>query len=397
SASVNGITAQVTLYQSASVNGITAQVTLYQSASVNGITAQVTLYQSASVNGITAQVTLYQSASVNGITAQVTLYQSASVNGITAQVTLYQSASVNGITAQVTLYQSASVNGITKQVTLDKSASVNGITAQVTLYQSASVNGITAQVTLYQSASVNGITAQVTLYQSASVNGITAQVTLYQSASVNGITAQVTLYQSASVNGITAQSEMDSLFLTVYSHGICHLRSNTDAANASGSALRVTYSVDRRGLEDMEITDTLLISATVNLQQFVMMRADLLLQVFSGLDQFVLLKGRRFIVRLEILQLLLSLLDSLLAPPLSHTKLLLWTERFKMITDTLLISATVNLQQFVMMRADLLLQVSRGIDQLVSLSKANFIVKFECNSEQEEQLGVLSSSVPPPF
>uniref|UniRef100_A0A0E9XZZ6 Uncharacterized protein n=1 Tax=Anguilla anguilla TaxID=7936 RepID=A0A0E9XZZ6_ANGAN len=37
------------------------------------------------------------------------------------------------------------------------------------------------------------------------------------------------------------------------------------------------------------ITDTLLISTTVNLQQFVMMRADLLLQVSSGFDQCVLL------------------------------------------------------------------------------------------------------------
>ncbi|KAG5849673.1 hypothetical protein ANANG_G00074250 [Anguilla anguilla] len=49
-----------------------------------------------------------------------------------------------------------------------------------------------------------------------------------------------------------------------------------------------------------QITDTLLISTTVNLQNFVMMRADLLLQVSSGFDQFVLLKGRRFIVRLEV-------------------------------------------------------------------------------------------------
>ena len=47
-------------------------------------------------------------------------------------------------------------------------------------------------------------------------------------------------------------------------------------------------------------TDTLLISTTVNLQQFVMMRADLLLLVSRGFDQFVHLKGRRFIVRLEV-------------------------------------------------------------------------------------------------
>uniref|UniRef100_A0A0E9Y1J6 Uncharacterized protein n=1 Tax=Anguilla anguilla TaxID=7936 RepID=A0A0E9Y1J6_ANGAN len=49
-----------------------------------------------------------------------------------------------------------------------------------------------------------------------------------------------------------------------------------------------------------QITDTLLIGTTVNLQQFVMMRADFLLQVSSGFDQFVLLKRRRFIVRLEM-------------------------------------------------------------------------------------------------
>ena len=47
-------------------------------------------------------------------------------------------------------------------------------------------------------------------------------------------------------------------------------------------------------------TDTLLISTTVNLQQLVMMRADLLLQVSRGFDQFVPLKGRKFIVRLEV-------------------------------------------------------------------------------------------------
>ncbi|KAG9329788.1 hypothetical protein JZ751_029585, partial [Albula glossodonta] len=49
-----------------------------------------------------------------------------------------------------------------------------------------------------------------------------------------------------------------------------------------------------------QITDKLLIGATVNIQWFVVMRADLLLQVSSGLDQFVLLKSRRFIVRLEV-------------------------------------------------------------------------------------------------
>ena len=47
-------------------------------------------------------------------------------------------------------------------------------------------------------------------------------------------------------------------------------------------------------------TDAELVSMTVNLQRFLMLRADLLLESFGGLDQPVVLKGRRYVVRLEV-------------------------------------------------------------------------------------------------
>ncbi|KAG9328795.1 hypothetical protein JZ751_010635, partial [Albula glossodonta] len=45
------------------------------------------------------------------------------------------------------------------------------------------------------------------------------------------------------------------------------------------------------------------------------------------------------------------------------------------ITDTLLIGTTVNLQQFLMLRADLLLQASCGFNQFVRLPSIEFIMK----------------------
>ena len=49
-----------------------------------------------------------------------------------------------------------------------------------------------------------------------------------------------------------------------------------------------------------QITDTLLISTTEKLPHLVVMRADILLKLAGGFDQFVFLKGRRLIVRLEV-------------------------------------------------------------------------------------------------
>jgi hypothetical protein len=49
-----------------------------------------------------------------------------------------------------------------------------------------------------------------------------------------------------------------------------------------------------------QITDTLLVGPAENLQQFVMMRADIVLQLCGGFDQLVLHQWSYIIMRLEM-------------------------------------------------------------------------------------------------